>query len=179
MDAQARFIQRVNGVVLTVIRALGLQAGPCLAEIAAKLTAESARYESLLGKAIGKAEVSRIHTAQSAILAAGSIAMAAQSMVLHLRGQSVMDAVIGAASLNAESRAASKAIERIDVLVSALQRKAVGGAHKENREMKAEAIDWYRAHRAEFKNKDDAAEYMTRLWKVSFATIRRNWINGI
>ena len=120
----------IDELIADVIESLGTQAGPCLSEITAKLTAESARYESLLGKATGKAELSRILAAQSAILAAGSIAMAGQSLVLHLRGQSAMDAAIDAASLNAESRAAIKAIDRIDALVGALQRKAVGGANK-------------------------------------------------
>jgi len=139
------------------------------------------RLEAKKKTATGKDELSWIYEAMSKVryLEAGLYAM--KTITHHLTGNETgkLSCLISTNEAATAAKLAHSLIKEMDVVISAINRKAVGGAHKENREMKAEAIDWYRAHRAEFKNKDDAAEYMTRLWKVSFATIRRNWINGI
>jgi hypothetical protein len=52
--------------------------------------------------------------------------------------------------------------------------------HKENRDLKAYAINYYKTNRARFKSKDEAAEEIVQkvIPGTSFRVARR-WLNGV
>lgn len=62
-------------------------------------------------------------------------------------------------------------------LSSDMARTAANKAHKENRAMKAQALEHYATNKASYSSKDEAAQAITKLVPVSFATARK-WLKG-
>lgn len=67
--------------------------------------------------------------------------------------------------------------EAIKRALSELGRRAADSAHTENRAMKAQALEHYAKNRHIYPNKDEAAQAITNLVPVSFATARK-WLKG-
>ena len=69
----------------------------------------------------------------------------------------------------------------LDAHLRSLQNAAEARAtprHKENRQVRGEAVAWYEAHRDQFSSKDAAAQAMTKVFPMKFTTLRK-WIKGI
>ena len=77
-----------------------------------------------------------------------------------------------------EQRASPVSVE-LKALVSGRARHAANVGHKEDRDMRQEAIAWFQAHRREYPNKDRAAEAIAEQVVPAKSSTVRRWLRNI